>query len=37
MNKGVGEEYPVKSDEIRVALYCDQPVLVAGFQALIAG
>ncbi len=36
MNINVGEAPSVGNDEIRVALYCDQPVLVAGLQALIA-
>ena len=35
MNKEVCEASPAGNGEIRVALYCDQPVLVAGLQALI--
>jgi len=36
MDNEICEASAVRSDEIRVALYCDQPVLIAGFQALIA-
>jgi two-component system nitrate/nitrite response regulator NarL len=36
MNKQVCEASPVATEEIRVALCCDEPVLVAGLQAVIA-